>query len=694
MCSMKILKMLKNRKEDMIMKKTVVLMALAALALSCAKENEAFNDNAQPLHKADFREVTITASPEQVETKTYFDKSTGALTWTTNESNLAVYDGTDLQAFTYEGATDGKASFTGTADVAAASWTAVHPASHAALEGGKVYVTFPCIQEARDAGGLKADMNTVAAQVTHDGSGIIEDCVLKNVGGLLKLTVAKTGIKTITVSSRGGQALTGKAELSFDGSGNPVVTPVTTKYETFVTLKAANRSTGLAAGEYFVSVFPAAMTTGLLIDMENIDGTVASIKTTSTATVNRNSDLEFSGFDTGASWYTPATTTMELKFMNVTWPFVETTATGGTADDAKKWAGNVEKQLTYTPDNSILFYVNCSNYCSANGANGLRMGKGQGDYLLFPALPGKNLTKVEVKYVSGKTDKTMPAIMTRGGSGVVLGGDAITTNIEASADTWKTWNLVGTAHNMQYRYELTFAAANDVTYIEQINLTYASKPSSIAPPTPDPTTTVLDMVFWEGSDYTVDGAVLQPFTTNLPIWNTDTNSDFVLSKGGNNYTFHFYGLQMRLAVHKQWRGLNLNKAGSYIMFPAISGYKLTKVEGVLGGRSYEDYVAASYDPDTPATHGRYGAKQICISTSSNSADSIKDYAIAAASIVNPAVISIELDSTADNTSYYLVTGTDGVCLRNLTITYTEVSSPAPAPAPAPAQLLDGGVTIL
>lgn len=676
------------------MKKTFILMALAALALSCAKENELTDQNNLPQHKADYREVTITASPELVTTKTFFNKDNGTLSWNTTESDLAVYDGTALQAFAFAGATDGKASFTGTADVATATWTAVHPYSHASLEGGKVYVTFPCIQEARNGGGLKNDMNTMAAQVTHDGAGNIDDCVMKNVGGLLKLTVAKTGIKTITVSSRGGQALTGKAELSFDGSGNPVLTPVATKHETFVTLKAADMSAGLAAGDYFVSVFPAAMTTGLIIDMENIDGTVASIKTSASATVNRNSDLEFSGFDTKASWYTPATTTMELKFMNTTWPFVEAATTSATSSDATKWAGNVERQLTYAPDNSILFYVNCSNYLSSNGGNGLRMGKGQGDYLLFPALPGKNLTKVDVKYVSGKTDKTMPAIMTRGGSGVVLGGDAITTNIEAGADTWETWNLVGTAHNMQYRYELTFAAANDVTYIEQINLTYASKPSSIAPPTPDPTTTVLDMVFWEGSDYTVDGAVHQPFTTNLPIWNTDTDSDFVLSKGGNNYTFHFYGLQMRLAVHKQWRGLNLNKAGSYIMFPAISGYKLTKVEGVLGGRSYEDYVAASYDPDTPATHGRYGAKQICISTSSNSADSIKDYAIAAASIVNPAVISIELDSTADNTSYYLVTGTDGVCLRNLTITYTEVSSPAPAPAPAPAQLLDGGVTIL
>lgn len=665
--------------EDKIMKKSFILMALAILSLSCAKEIEINNENAQPSHKADFREVTITAFPEHVETKTYFDKSTGALTWTSNESNLAVYDGTDLQAFTYEGATDGKASFTGTADVAAASWTAVHPASHAALEGGKVYVTFPCIQEAREAGGLKADMNTVAAQVTHDGAGNIDDCVMKNVGGLLKLTVAKTGIKTITVSSRGGQALTGKAELSFDGSGNPVVTPVATKYETFVTLKAANLSTGLAAGEYFVSVFPAAMSNGLLIDMENIDGTVASIKTTKSATVNRNSDLEFSGFDTSANWYTPDKTTMELKFLNVTWPFVETTNGGATNADATKWAGKVERQLTYSPDNNILFYVNCSNYCSANGGNGLRMGKGQGDYFLFPAISGKNLTKVEVKYVNGKTDKTLPAIKTRGGSDIVLGGNA-TSSITAGTDTWQTWNLVGTAHNMQYRYELTFSG-NDVTYIEQINLTYASKPSSIVPPTPDPADIVLDLTFYDGAN------LVNPFNETVKMDGTQydyssTAGTYTFTAGGKTYYFVFEGGKIRWLSGTnsgERHGLAFS-SNTTVLLPTIAGYRLSHIKTAYTGQA-----AGQDNPSLPN-------RSCCITSDKTQANAIWTKTFKGGSFPDYPTVDEDLSATVVGTNYYFLVPSGWFYIPYLTLTYTLESSPSPAPAPA--QLLDGGVTIL
>lgn len=652
------------------MKKTFILMALAILSLSCAKgiEIKINNENAQPSHKADFREVTITASPEQVETKTYFDKSTGALTWTTNESNLAVYDGTDLQAFTYEGATDGKASFTGTADVAAASWTAVHPASHAALEGGKVYVTFPCIQEAGDAGGLKADMNTVAAQVTHDGAGNIDDCVMKNVGGLLKLTVAKTGIKTITVSSRGGQALTGKAELSFDGSGNPVVTPVATKYETFVTLKASNLSTGLAAGEYFVSVFPAAMTTGLIIDMENIDGTVASIKTTASATVNRNSDLEFSGFDTKASWYTPEETTISFNFTSG-WPFDEAIASGANDAISTGWGNGGEKVMTYTSDKSILFYVNCLYYMTRSASNGLRIKGTAGDYLLLPALPGKSLKKIVVKHKAA--DTTHPAIMTRGGNAVVEGGSA-----EGSADAGDshTWTLSSTAHNMQYRYQLT-NGATAFAFLESLELTYISKPSA-----PAPANIVLDVRFWEDNG-TANGKVNQPFKDyTIPGTKTSQNQPCTFEYDGNDYTFEIGG-SYRILASGTNRGLGLNNNGTqlgYIKVPGISGYRLASMSAVAGG---------------PATDGNINQLSLDFSTTAteNSADR---FTAAASTMSEPSSFSKTFDSTENGVAYYFVVKWGWLTLRNIYLVYTPVSSPSPSPAPAPAQLLDGGITIL
>ena len=661
--------------KDKTMKKISIIAAIAVLAFSCTKENQipVKQNNG---HEVNLQEITLTVGQEGVETKTFFDKSNGHLTWTTTESPMAIFDGTGKQSFSHVSTEDAglHATFSGTADVNEPDWIAVHPATNSSWENSKVYVTIPCYQTARSGGGMLVNMNTTAAKVTHTGADL-DGFTMKNIGGLLKLTVAKAGIKTITVSSRGGQPLTGKAELSFDGDGNPVVTPVEYNYETFVTLVAPDLSTGLAAGDYFVSVFPAALTTGILIDMENVDGTEASVKATASATLSRAADLEFAGFDTGASWYTPEESTISINFQP-NWPFNET-ITSSSADGAS-WAGPGEHVMTYTPDNSILFYLHCSNWATAKSSgNGMRFGQAAGDYLLFPAIPGKKLKKVVVKH--SQNDNSNPAIITRGGAAVVDGG---TAEGNATANEEYTWNLSGTAHNMQYRYQMTKAG---LAFLGTLELTYVSKPS---------TTTVLDLVFWNGENYIVDGAINQPFTSNLPLSNTTIDSDFIFKRvSGNSYTFHIAGTNTRLAVHAQWRGLNLNTSGDYIKLPAIEGMKLTLVEAVLGGRAYENYVSTAYDPDIAATHGRHGNKIIYISTSSSSSDAIETISTGSASIVNPPEISQALSGTSANTSYYLVTGTSGVALRELKLTYSEATS-ASASASAPAQLLDGGSIVL
>lgn len=653
------------------MKKIAFLLFAVTLPMACTLElTEATVEN-ENAHQPVLKEVVLTAASEGAQTKTYFNRSTGALTWTVSESAMAIFDGTAKQSFSHvetleEGA---KATFSGTADVSVATWTAVHPATHAALDGEDIIVTFPCFQTIRSGGGMLADVNTMAAQVTHDGSGNIDDFTMKNVGGLLKLTVAKAGIKTITVSSRGGEALTGKAKLTFDGSGNPVVTPVDTKYETFVTLCASDMASGIPTGDYFVNIFPVTMASGLIIDMENIDGTVASVKSSSTATVARSADLEFAGFDTVANWYEPEETTMTLNFKNVTWPFVETTSTGASDDNSTKWKGNTEKQLTYTQDNSILFYINCSNYCSANGGNGLRFGKGTGDYLLFPAIQGKNLIQVKVKYVATKTDQTKPAILTRGGNDVVIGGDAIgkVTSGAVGSETVETWDLTGTAHNMQYRYQLTFGG-NDVTYIDQIDLTYASKKTNL----------VLDVNFWlnTGDNGSMNSSVFSPSLSDYAT-DGDHEDTYTFTQNANNYTF-VLGNKHRMRANLQNRGLGM-ATNSYITLPAVSGYKLTAVSAVRGGST------AATDSEEMTASGR-----LCVCTSSSVDDVLADGTMIAAACTqsSPTSFTASLASTSANTSYYIVAPWGWQYIRNLRLVYTPVS-PSPAPS-SPASLLDGG----
>ena len=656
------------------MKKIAILLSLACLSLACAKEAQN-PDSLQTEKQVNLQQVTLVAGQE-VATKTDFNKDTGALTWKDSgeESDMAIFDGSAKQLFTHGTTTDGgtQATFSGAADVSTATWVAVHPASHAALDGANILVTFPCFQTIESGGGMQSDVNTMAAQVTHDGSSNLDHFTMKNVGGLLKLTVAKAGIKTITVSSRGGEPLTGTATLTFDGEGNPVLTPVSTKYETFVTLCAANMATGIPTGDYFVNVFPATLASGILIDMENIDGTVASVKSSTAATVARSADLEFAGFDTGANWYTPSTSTITLNFNASTWPFVEATTSSGTSTESKAWGGNTEKALTYSADPDIKFYINCHDYCSAKSTtNGLRFGKGKGDYILFPALQGKNLSKVEVKYFAGKTDKTRPGILTRGGNSVVLGGDAVTTNI--TGETTHEWDLVGTAHNMQYRYQLTFDAANDVSYIDQIVLTYSSKTPPI----------VLNLEFWKDNG-TENGTLNQPFSDLKITSQTEYKEQSVtFNDGSNDYTFSLYGTFRTLLSNKN-RGLSAKQHSdatpASIKCPAIPGYRLASLEATVGGPANDS--------------GDIGVSALDLSTTP-AANATLRASGTACTMASPVTLSrvYTTSETAANTSYYVVYPWGWQCFKYIKLTYLPAAS-TPAPAPAPASLLDGGETEL
>lgn len=662
--------------EDRTMKKILIISAIAVLALSCAKENPVLEKQNKG-HEVNLQEVTLIAGQEGIVTKTYFNKSNGQLTWTANEAAMAIFDGTDKQSFSHVSTEDGglSATFSGTADVNEPNWIAVHPAINSSWENSKVYVNFPCYQTARANGGMLANMNTIAAKVTHTGADL-DGFTMKNVGGLLKLTVAKTGIKSITVSSRGGEPLTGKAELSFDGDGNPVVTPVEYNYETFVTLVASDPSAGLAAGDYFVSVFPVALNSGILIDMENIDGTEASVKATTAATLSRAADLEFAGFDTGATWYTPEETTLTLDF-KAGWPFNETVVSSGTAPEATAWASDGEKVMTYKGDNTILFYVHCAYYVTNSGSIGLRIKGTAGDYLLLPSIPGKKLKKVVVKH--SNDDTTHPAISTRGGNAVVDGG---TAKANAATDDVNTWNLSGTAHNMQYRYQLT-NGSTAFGYLGSLELTYASKPSSAPVDPPVVNTITLDLRFYDSS---TDKA-LNPFSTS----GFDTNgtqvvfsepATYVFTSGGKDYNFVFTAGKAKILRGVDKRGLGLN--GCPMKIPTISGYKLTNIKTALGGQA-----ANQTDADPPVD-----PKNFYLSTGTTKADQIWKKAFAASTMGSLPTVDDDLTTTVAGTDYYFIAEWGWCYMQYLTLTYTAVSSASPTSAPAPAQLLDGGSIVL
>ena len=635
--------------EEQIMKK--ILFALFTLsALSCVKEQPM--NNPQDM-ATDVRQVVLCASNE-AQTKTYFNKDKGTITWNTTEDPLAIFDG-GLQKFTCSEVSEDQtlAYFTGSADVAKTSWIAVHPYSHASVVNSELVVKIPSFQTARAKGGIQQGENTSAAIVSVV-NGEPQGFTMMNVGGLLKFTVAETGIKTITFSTIGGEPLTGNVRLSFEG-GKPKATVL--DGETFVTLNAADMTSGFAAGDYFACVLPVNLSQGIRIDMEKIDGKTASVAAKTPAEVLRSGDLEFAGVDTGASWYMPELSTIELDFPTGSWPFVEPTY-GGVGDSAV-WATGNEEKMTLRADNSILFYMYCSNFCSATGGNGLRFGKAAGDYMLFPAIPGKSLKKVAVTFLAD--DNMKAAIRTRSGCSNVLGGEAVGRQ---TAGTTYEYNLVGTARNMQYRYELT--GTNDMTHISKIVLTYASK-GTPAGEEPEVPALVVTADFVDADDKSIE-----PFKEAVgTVAKAVADEKYTLA--GSGYVFTINGTIRINAWSSKYKGIRLESSGDYIKLPAIEGYRLSSVDAVVGG------VSDTNDGPVPE-------KTVHISSSSSSADAIATATFAACTIPEPSSVSMTLSDTSENTPYYLVMGSGATSFRKISLKSIPVDSSSSV---APAQLSIG-----
>ena len=626
-----------------------ILFALFTLsALSCVKEQPM--NNPQDM-ASDVRQVVLCASNE-AQTKTYFNKDNGTITWNTTEDPLAIFDGA-LQKFTCSEVSEDKtlAYFTGSADVAKTSWIAVHPYSHASVVNSELVVKIPSFQTARAKGGIQQGENTSAAIVSVV-NGEPQGFTMMNVGGLLKFTVSETGIKTITFSTIGGEPLTGNVRLSFEG-GKPKATVL--DGETFVTLKAADMTSGFAAGDYFACVLPVNLSQGIRIDMEKIDGKTASVAAKTPAEVLRSGDLEFAGVDTGASWYMPELSTIVLDFPQESWPFVEATGPGGRDVASTAWATGDEKQMTLKTDNSILFYMNCSNYCSATGVNGLRFGKAAGDYMLFPAIPGKSLKKVAVTFLT--RDIMMAAIRTRSGCADVIGGAA--AGIQ-EADATFEYNLTGTARNMQYRYELT--GNNDVTHISKIVLTYASKGTPGTGNDDEAQKLVIDVKFWEGTSYEVQGSVVQPFTDDLPGSSAEVDGTYTLKD--TEYTFDI-NARVRLCATGTCRGLRICDENDYIKLPVIENMRLVGVESVVGGLA---------DNTKPEPYPVF-TKILYLSTSTSKDDAVLTMTTQQCTLTEPLTFSASFDEM-DNDEYYLVTGSANIALRNLRLTYAPVGESA------------------
>lgn len=179
-----------------------------------------------------------------------------SVSWVSGDK-ISVFGETVNNEFTLESIDDGgKATFSGAAS--GSEFYALYPYDSEAsiTAGGVITTSLPCDQTGVP-GTFAPGLNKSVAHT--DGSTL----VMKNVFGLISFTLTRSDITSVTISSSGNEFMTGKVEITIDGSGIPSCSVVNgTRY---VTLHPSGST--FAPGTYYAVVLPRTYAGGLRVTL-------------------------------------------------------------------------------------------------------------------------------------------------------------------------------------------------------------------------------------------------------------------------------------------------------------------------------------------------------------------------------------------------------------------------------------------
>ena len=199
-----------------------------------------------------------------------------SVSWVAGDE-ISVFGETVNNEFTLDSIDgEGKAKFSGSAT--GSEFYALYPYDSEAsiTAGGVITTSLPCDQTGV-SGSFAPGLNKSVAYT--DGGTF----VMKNVFGLIRFTLTRSDIASVTISSNGNEFMTGQVEITIDGSGIPSCSVVNgTRY---VTVHPSGST--FAPGTYYAVVLPGTYTGGLRITLST--ATQADVrKKTADATVTRS----------------------------------------------------------------------------------------------------------------------------------------------------------------------------------------------------------------------------------------------------------------------------------------------------------------------------------------------------------------------------------------------------------------------
>ena len=258
--------------------------------------------------------------------------------------------------------------------------------------------------------------NLAACIAEFDGDGKLTG-TLKNVCAYLKFTLENAStlpIRQILVESVNDAPLSGLATISFDEDGIPVVTGLESTYVVGV---ADNNASAFEDGTYYMTFFPANLSTGLHITMSGTDGNIYEF-TTQGFTAERNQVYNLGTIDAERT-ATPGKMTVLLN-------------AGTTTMVTKK--SDASSYVNFT-DNGYTFY-NYNVWKQYGGIVFNSVSGGEKGFIEGPAIEGKILKKINVTFMSGTNLNNRTTIrVCNSTESTTMGSTRYTGNYQATGNT-------------------------------------------------------------------------------------------------------------------------------------------------------------------------------------------------------------------------------------------------------------------
>ena len=436
--------------------------------------------------------------------------------------------------------------------------------------------------------GSSSKFNALSAgKVAEDGTTLH----MKNVGGLIALEIKDPDITSVTLYGNSGEVLAGKITAAFDEKGLPVVSSVEgSNMVRIVPLKG----TAFTPGTYYFCVPPTNFTQGLTLLFTNSSSQYATLVSNDSFVVERScistlpeSNLKFGG------------KVIDFTFIkdggSFTRPFGDAESLSSNSTTQKSYAGKISKfeyaidQKTYP----VNIYV--SNLLGVNSGSlrGLLFGRKIGDYIELPAVDGYALSKVMMRNAAQNKPSGCPAI-------VSVEGDALNGG--------EAWSDVGKLQGLEHIWNLDLGSGegcrlmltdNSECNIQQLRLFYA--------PSDETLSVTMEVIDASGKfHWPFDSPLKDDMTTSYtePVLGGSAVS-FTLKENYGGHAFDIYASEGFSINSGKFNGLRIHgtKSGDYILFPAIDGKYLTKVEVITGESGVMRYPSITNAAGTETVSG-------------------------------------------------------------------------------------------